>query len=250
MSKSIGIGLSSEEKLRLSLSVELEQDGGSPSFFFDLLARAIREKIWDDLGDIDDFKQLVESPKPSGLGTTREAVLAMLSPHIKHRHEDLSQDAREMMRKLREDVIRLLTPDMNEIGAPEGSYNNPNGRAGKQTTNSVVHRISSVGANNDASYILARLKRDNPDLAEKVFTSELSPHKAGQIAGFIKPRQKFVPGNVKQTMGALKRHYDDEGYEQLQTAMIPKSIDQVAKAIKKRFQGDELKKLIELLSEI
>ncbi len=232
------------ELMLMALQRSLRHDGGTPSMFLDTLASAIEDSLWHELGIT--FEQMIVTDLPNGLGSSVEEVKQVAK--LKHRYEDVDKATARRMVKLREDIARLLTPNMNKIGAPEGSYNNPNGRAGKQTTNSVGHRISSVGANNDTSYILARLKRDYPNLAEQVFTSELSPHKAGQIAGFIKPRQKFVPGDVKQTMGALKRHYDDEGYEQLQTAMIPKGINQIAKAIKKRFQGDELRKLIELLN--
>ena len=238
-SENVGIGLSFEEKLRLSLSVELEQDGGSPSHFLDLLARAIEEEIWNDLDDIADFGQLIESPKPRGLGTTRKAVMVLLSPEIKHRDEDRSAETRRRMEFVRRRARELLTPELGEANTPGP------GRGNKNNGGPPLF----YGGKNDTTYIQARLKRDHPDLAERVFTSELSPHKAGQIAGFIKPRQKFVPGDVKQTMGALQRHYDDEGYELLQGAMMPGDVDRAARAIRKRFQGGELERLIELLKE-
>ncbi len=220
------------ELMLMALQRSLRHDGGTPSMFLDTLASAIEDSLWHELGIT--FEQMIVTDLPNGLGSSVDEVKQVAK--LKHRYEDVDKATARRMAKLREDVARLLTPELGEVGD-----NKRNG--------SLAQRGKPIGASGDTNYIQSRLKRDHPDLAERVFTSELSPHKAGQIAGFIKPRQKFVPGDVKQTMGALKRHYDDEGYKQLQTAMIPKGINQIAKAIKKRFQGDELMKLIELLSD-
>lgn len=70
------------------------------------------------------------------------------------------------MTNLRRRARELLTPDdMNGVGPPEGSHNNPNGRGGKQVTNVLAQNISLNNAKKkygDTTYILARLKRDNP----------------------------------------------------------------------------------------
>ena len=221
------------ELMLVALQRSLRHDGGTPSMFLDTLASAIENSLWHELGVT--FEQMIVADLPNGLGSSVDEVKQVA--RLKHRYEDVDKATARRMVKLREDVRRLLTPELGEVG--DNQYKN----------GSVGHRPISVGENKDTAYIQARLKRDHPDLAEKVFTSELSPHKAGQIAGFIKPRQKFVPGDVKQTMGALQRHYDDEGYERLQGAMMPVDVDRAARAIRKQFQGGELERLIGLLKE-
>lgn len=236
--KSVGIGLTFEDHLRLSLSVELDSDGGTPSHFLDLLARAIEEEIWNELGDISSFRELIELPKPRGLGTTVEAIKILLSPEIKHRHEDLSPEVKERMDFVRRRARELLVPD------------DTNGHGGDRKSEGYKNQGSgrTLVRGEGEDYINYRLKHDRPDLAEQVFASELSAHKAGQMAGFIKQRQKFVPGDVEQTVGALERHYDAEGYEKLQEAMIPKVIEEIVQVIKRKFDNKQIRQLIELLS--
>ena len=78
--------------------------------------------------------------------------------------------------KLRQDVSRLLSVDPDKVNGHGGD------RKSEEYKNQAL--AQSLKAHGDNDYINYRLKRDYPDLAERVFTSELSPHKAGQIAGF------------------------------------------------------------------
>ena len=67
----------------------------------------------------------------------------------------------------REDVQRLIDSEIGAIkepGAPKGNQN-----ASKENKNNPYNvRVESNGYGNDETYLLRRLKRDRPDLAERV----------------------------------------------------------------------------------
>ncbi len=67
---------------------------------------------------------------------------------------------------------------LGKRGAPKGNANAAKERENKGNNITFVDRGTS------ASYTQARLKRDRPDLAEKVVAGELSPNKAAIEAGF------------------------------------------------------------------
>ena len=59
----------------------------------------------------------------------------------------------------------------------------------------------------DATYVLARLKRDDPDLAQEVIDGHLSPHAAAIRAGIRKPRATYRTDDARAAVTALLRHY-------------------------------------------
>lgn len=81
---------------------------------------------------------------------------------------------------LRGEVARLLAEDVPAAAAHGGERQT--GRAQDGVT------ILSSGVDNTAEHITARLKRDDPDLAEKVVTGEVSPNAAARQKGWRKPR--------------------------------------------------------------
>ena len=64
----------------------------------------------------------------------------------------------------------------------------------------------------DPTYALARLKRDRPDLLERVKSGELSPHAAAVEAGFRK-KTFTIPADPQKAAAALRRHFDDAQWE-------------------------------------
>ena len=60
----------------------------------------------------------------------------------------------------------------------------------------------------DVPYLLARLRRDRPDLAERVRAGELSAHAAVKEAGFRKD-----PTPLQRAQAAWRRMSDDERAE-------------------------------------
>ena len=92
---------------------------------------------------------------------------------------------------------RCETPTAGELGS------NQHGVSGTQPTQ--VKR--------DAGAILARLKRDHPDLAQQVINGDISATKAAREAGIITPTVRLgKPGTVA---AKLRDHYNVEDLAEL-----------------------------------
>jgi hypothetical protein len=59
-------------------------------------------------------------------------------------------------------------------------------------------------------YLISRLKRDNPDLAESVIRGELTAHAAALAAGFRKPTKSIPVDSPASAVRALLRVFDPE----------------------------------------
>lgn len=70
-----------------------------------------------------------------------------------------------------------------------------------------------------ADYTLARLKRDRPDLAERVMREELSANAAAIEAGF-RERKIPIPLDPERAAAALKRHFKGDDFERLLTFLM------------------------------
>lgn len=97
----------------------------------------------------------------------------------------------------RKEAVRDARANREGPGAPEGKSNNPNGRRGKdEETNGVSNTISSSrrdhGSTNRLA-IIGRLKRDRPDLLDKVESGELTPNAAAIEAGFRRRKIQVEP---------------------------------------------------------
>jgi hypothetical protein len=75
---------------------------------------------------------------------------------------------------------------------------------------SRVDNINSVSGGTSPVYALQRLKRDRPDIAEKVITGELSPHAAAVQAGFRKPTLSVPIDSPCSAVKALLRRFSRE----------------------------------------
>jgi hypothetical protein len=98
---------------------------------------------------------------------------------------------------------------LEPLGNPKGGR--PNGNHANST-------VSKHGTTNE-TYIVRRLKRDRPDLAELVLDGKVTAHAAGIAAGFV-PRTATVP-------------IDDP--------------DRLAATLRRRLDADALARLVELL---
>ena len=63
---------------------------------------------------------------------------------------------------------------------------------------------------NDATYVLARLKRDQPELAQQVIDGELSPNAAAIKAGIRKPYARIRTDDIGKAHAVLRRCYSAE----------------------------------------
>jgi 2-oxo-4-hydroxy-4-carboxy--5-ureidoimidazoline (OHCU) decarboxylase len=75
-----------------------------------------------------------------------------------------------------------------------------------QHTAGGVNNVNSKGGNNPA-YALRRLKRDHPELAEKVVAGKLSAHAAAIEAGFRKRMLAVPADDPHAAITALFRHF-------------------------------------------
>lgn len=66
---------------------------------------------------------------------------------------------------------------------------------------------TSDGTNPDAVYVVSRLKRDDPDLAEQVVEGRISPHAAAVKAGIRKPRATYRTDDPVLAVKAILRHF-------------------------------------------
>jgi len=115
------------------------------------------------------------------LGLSAQAVEALLE------RSQFKDDARTVRRLLREDV-----PPVAGQGRP---------RKGSDAT------FSAVGDARDSEYVLARLKRDRPDLAALVVAGDLTPNAAAVAAGIRRPYLRVRADDPARAVAALLRHY-------------------------------------------
>jgi len=87
-----------------------------------------------------------------------------------------TEDGQGVMTRLHElgAPVNGLAADTPKIGPAAGP-----GRGNKKVDN-----VNLLGGGNSANYIVGRLKRDRPDLADQVIKGQLSAHAAAVAAGF------------------------------------------------------------------
>jgi|GEM_PF-6485764 len=114
----------------------------------------------------------------TGEEVRHETLDDFLAAHIPHglqcTREDLRKWADYVPDRIKEEVRSELAGDLGPQGRPEKPVIN--------RFNAQVMKYSTSGQN----YIIARLKRDNPEMAQKVLSGELSAHQASIKAGIRK----------------------------------------------------------------
>ena len=189
---------SHEEELRDRLRLAARRDGGDPSSFLELLVTATSERIWERFDPPRSFLEFVETPTPDGLGLGRTDALRLIS--FKHHHEDEDPERAKDLDAMRRFVRDELTP---ELAAPKG---------GRPKGNHSNGTVSKPG--NSETYILRRLKRDRPDLAELVLDGKVTARAAGIAAGFIKPNIS-VPLDPERLAPILRKKLDPAALDRL-----------------------------------
>ena len=129
------------------------------------------------------FREFAEYPLWHGLNCARDRLILYCE------HDP------ECRALLLEQVEQMPSADQTE------NPRNPSGRKGKES----IDNINRLAGGTDPSYILARLKRDPPDLARQVIDGAISAHAAAIEAG-IRKRMKSVPiDSPDAAVGALLR---------------------------------------------
>ena len=97
-----------------------------------------------------------------------------------------------------------------ELAQPGGDGSNQYSKK----ENSKVDNVNIAKGGNNPTYILRRLKRDRPDLAERVIANKLSAHAAAVEAGFRK-RYVQVGPTVDGFAGSIGKHLESKQIKKL-----------------------------------
>jgi hypothetical protein len=116
------------------------------------------------------------------LGLSASAVEALLEK------TNAKDAARQVRRMLAEAVEPVATHGLNQHGGV----------------------CDTKSSEQDATYVLARLKRDDPDLAQEVIDGKVSANAAAIRAGIRRRYVRVRPDDVGQAVGVLLKHYTRE----------------------------------------
>jgi hypothetical protein len=246
---------------RLVLHSMKQSQGMQPRGAIEFIASIAEGEKWRDLYDehgkpIQSFTQFLEAPYPNGCGLQVEHVRKLIQVPVLG--EDVSAEARQKWNARRAVIRDAMTPALNKHGvkgksgdspltsntaahalarlkrdAPDlaekvihGDVSaearekwdarravirdamtpalNPNGVKGKPLDSNSLRRGES------AAYALARLKRDAPDLAEKVIHGDVSANAAAVEAGFRNKRVSVRVHNAQSAANTLLKHMPDD----------------------------------------
>jgi hypothetical protein len=180
----------------------LRRDGGSPGSALEGLAAIVEDGTWRKVPSGPDrpepfasFRRFVEANPPFGLGYSIKQLRALLQ--LQHPGEGATE-IRERMEAMRDEVARLIVedvqPSLPAVHAGPGR--------GHKTSSDTTGFESPIGRG--VEYVVARLKRDRPDLAERVVSGELTANAAARQAGIRKPR--VVLTSPESIAAALRKH--------------------------------------------
>ncbi|MBF0234008.1 MAG: hypothetical protein HQK65_13360, partial [Desulfamplus sp.] len=107
-------------------------------------------------------------------------------------------------------VLGELEEQSSEVGARVTIKDN-----GDNIT--VIENSNKPKRGTSPTYLSKRLKRDNPELFDKVKSGELTAHAAAIVAGFKKPMVQVRTDDVNKAIEKLLNHYD---LDELQRAVM------------------------------
>lgn len=181
----------------------LHRDGASPAGALELLAAIVTDQTWERLTDktgrtfAGRFREFVEANPPYGLGYDADQLPKVLS--LKHPHESVPRIAYQMA-EMRDAVRKLLLTEIE----PAASV----GRPEKERTTLINGERSETIKRH-----IRRLKRDDPDLAERVVNGEMSAYAAARSKGWKPPRIQVT--TPERTAAHLRKHMTAEQLAEL-----------------------------------
>jgi hypothetical protein len=190
-----------EEQRRFALHAEVRSVKSDVSMVLDNLLAVIEWRDWEKakncLGVPMSFLEYMTTPwADGGIDWSVENLKVIMQ--LRHRNENhvpVALKMAELREFVREQIARV------EIALPK-----PGGDRTKEQV-----RIANLPARQDDSrYALQRLKRDRPDIAEKVIKGEMSPHAAAVQAGFRKPTLSVPVDSPCSAVRALLRRFSRE----------------------------------------
>jgi hypothetical protein len=139
---------------------------GSLSDLPGLISKIIREKVWERrihngrLIELPNLRALITEPFPRGWSEQPDKIEAIIKSDV------------ESLALFREAMVE----------GPGGSGSNQYEIKESAINDNIINTLSSQGTSK--AYTVSRLKRDRPDLFEKVVAGELSANRAAIEAGF------------------------------------------------------------------
>jgi hypothetical protein len=194
-----------EEQRRVHRAGEaLHRDGASPAGALDLLAAIVEDRTWERMTDrrgqsfVGRFRDFVEAKPPFGLGYDPDQLPKVLG--LRHPHEGVPKVAFRMA-EMRQVVRTLLLGEVapaRPVGRPAAGAENLCG------TNIKADRVE---------HVVRRLKRDAPDLAERVVAGEVTANAAARQMGWRHPR--IVVSTPERVAESLRRTMPPEDIARL-----------------------------------
>jgi hypothetical protein len=208
-----------EQQIRDSLIRSMDANGATPSTFLDLLDAVTQEETWRKLKDRRGraflrFTDFVIAERPEGLGLHGKDDLRkhLALEHKEEREPYRRQATIDRMAAMRRRVNHLLGEDVLPTTETRGGdHRSPEYQ--KRTT-------FLVGPSDTADKTVARLKRDDPDLAQQVIGGEISPHAAARRKGWRKPR--IVLSSPDRVARKLRDHFKDPEQRRLLAELLMK----------------------------
>lgn len=207
MTRQVAFPELTEEQRRVHRAGEaLHRDGASPAGALDLLAALVEDRTWERVADVRGtsfagrFRDFVQAKPPYGLGYDPEQLPKILT--LRHPHESVDRVA-DRMAAMREAVRALLLAEV-----PSAAAHGEIGRGANR-----VRGTHSIGNADRVERVVARLKRDAPDVAERVVAGDLSPNAAAREMGWRRPR--IVVSTPERVAEALRRTMPPEDLARL-----------------------------------
>lgn len=177
--------------------------------FATYLVEAIELRVWeggwmDELSGVqyaESFRQFIELEPPKGIGYSLTKMYAILKGP-----SGIDKDAKA--------ALDLMVAECHREGIDVAAQCAIDERAGLPAAMTAQEAgamkgkeacTNSTSSRNSATHTLKRLKRDNPELAERVVNGELSANAAAIEAGFRKPTitlQSTNPVRAAETIHA------------------------------------------------
>lgn len=207
MTRSVSLHAPSPEQSRIHRVREtIHRDGATPGGALEGLAAIVEDETWRHVNGPDDkpfgsFRAFVEAKSPFGLGIDEPELRKIID--LRHPHEGVTR-IHQRMETMRARVKRLLADGIepaNEHGGDRRS------EGGKDQGNAATLNGRGV------DYVVARLKRDDPALAEQVINGAMTANAAARKAGIRKPR--IVVSTPERIAASLKRHLDPSAIARL-----------------------------------
>lgn len=198
---------------RWLVTAQLNETGGDPSLLFEIIENIIERRDWERLPDdgnggepVGTFRRLIEAPPPAGCNLPANKLLKLLE--IEHRYEHQDSDWRARMDVLRQNVKGLLEGELEPV--------NYVGRPSKDNLRNTKIKSDS----DDVEYAIRRLKRDAPELAERVIKGEISANAAAVEAGFRPERVAVRLDNMQSAANTLASRLTNDQLDDLIACLV------------------------------